>query len=68
MLRGRIAVKKRNTQTNKKNNKKKIIQLLEKQRGNENKRLTPLEAFWILLPKSKICQTYHCFTGVKLEV
>lgn len=65
MLRGRIAVKKRNKN---KQTKKKIIWLLEKKRGNQNKRLTPLEAFWILLPKSKMCQTYYCFTGVKLEV
>lgn len=60
MLSGRIAVKKRN-----KNNKKKIIQLLEKQRGNENKRLTPLETFWILLPKPKMRHTYYCFPEAK---
>ena len=45
-----------------------MIQLLEKQRGNENKKSIPLETFWILWPKSKMCQTYYCFTVVKLQV
>lgn len=44
-----------------------MIQLLEKQRDNENKILTPLETFWTLLLKSKMCQTYYCFTVVKSE-
>lgn len=45
-----------------------MIQLLEKQKDNKNKILTPLETFWTLLLKSKMCQTYDCFTVVKLKI